>query len=85
MAQSGHYNGSDRHIRMRPVWLAVSNRTPQGERRARDLVTLRCVAGTLFKKATGLDCAPDLTEQQRAFGALRPKERMALLAPVGKY
>lgn len=68
--------------------LVVRMAFPVGNRRAKDLVSLRCVAGTAFKKATGMDCAPDLTAQQIYFGTMRAADRAVMpqvWPPVEKY
>lgn len=59
--------------------LVANNAFPVGNRRAKDLVSLRCVAGQAFKKATGLDCAPDLTPQQMYYGSLHPNDRVRMM------
>lgn len=50
--------------------LVVNTAYPVGNRRARQLVQLRCVAGSDFTKATGLPRATDLTPAQEHFGTL---------------
>lgn len=68
--------------------LVVRMAFPVGNRRSKDLVTLRCVAGSAFKKATGMDTAPDLTPQQMYYGSMRPADRAVMaqaLPPVEKF
>ncbi|MBA4152275.1 MAG: hypothetical protein C0509_06915 [Acinetobacter sp.] len=68
--------------------LVVRMAFPVGNRKSKDLVSLRCVAGTAFKKATGMDSAPDLTPQQIYFGSMRPADRAIMpqvWPPVEKY
>lgn len=67
--------------------LAVQNNWPVGRRKSKDLVRLRCVAGTAFLRATGCAQAADLTAQQLYYGMLGTADRTTLAAwpPFEKF
>ncbi len=78
----------DQHSSAAHLKLVVRMAFPVGNRRSKDLVTLRCVAGRAFKAATGMDSAPDLSEAQIYFGTMRPVDRAVMpqvWPPVEKY